>query len=943
MTLATLPGRLPTHTFRLMIVLTATFLACGSLAAQELTGSLIGKVVDPQGEPVQGAVVRVSSPARIGPPASRSTDEKGQLRFAALPAGTYSLQVVAPGMKDFHETGIRISAGATVPRTIQLALAGVAEAIVVEGLGSRIEARDAGFGTRIGNEDIRSIPTRRSSMFDFIRLAPGISPTSPSSGTATTVSAFGSGTNENQFLIDGTNTTCPCNGVARSEPGVDFIQEVQIQSVGASAEFGNMQGAVVNVITRQGGGRFFYDGAYYGQSSALTASPVDLPYIGSGTQESGYHREQYVDVTANAGGPAIKDRLWFFVGYQNLRDYDSQPGTDPGFARSYKVQKVIAKLTWLLAPGWQLNQSFHDEIGINPDRPTIATEYAATTSPHISVPAFTFGNLTHTTSGNTVWDFRVGRFNHTRDEISTAGILTIPSRFDRLTGITYDAPPRVGSVTISRATAKATLTRYQPAFLKADHQWKVGAQFERGEHVSTGFIPTDSRYEEQGGKPFQRITSLPSQTGGVALTASAFVTDAITIGDRVTINAGVRFDRSRASSQDLHAVATNGQETADIVQGLGTLYTWNIWSPRVGLTMKLTSNGRTMLRGSYGRFSQGVLTGEVEPFHPGATAVRTVGYDAATGDYTLPARVVDPKVNLLVDRDTSAPRTDEYSIGIDRAVGRDLGLAVAFIHKRGANFIGWRDTAGQYIDGALTLADGRSIAVKRLNTAVTPPAARRFLLSNEDRYSMDYNGLVLAAEKRRSHGWQAFGSYTRSRAYGMLPSSGSSAAGAQVSTVSPPQPSTFGRDPNDFTNATGLLPNDRPHMLRGMFSADLPRTGLVIAANVQFFSGKPWTAAAQTTTLPQGEVRVLLEPRGSRRLPSQTLLDLRVSHAFRLPGTGRIELLLDVLNALNDAAEESLVSEIQMTEIAISQTFGRPASFVDPRRVMLGLRMNFGR
>jgi len=56
------------------------------------------------------------------------------------------------------------------------------------------------------------------------------------------VSAFGSGTNENTFLIDGTNFTCPCNGVSRAEPGVDFIQEVQVQSVGASAEFGSVQG-----------------------------------------------------------------------------------------------------------------------------------------------------------------------------------------------------------------------------------------------------------------------------------------------------------------------------------------------------------------------------------------------------------------------------------------------------------------------------------------------------------------------------------------------------------------------------------------------------------------------------------------------------------------------------------------------------------------------------
>src|SRR5436309_2156560 len=117
-------------------------------------------------------------------------------------------------------------------------------------------------------------------MFDFLRTARGISATSPSSGTTTTVSAFGSGTNENQFLIDGTNFTCPCNGIARAEPGIDFIQEVQVQSLGASAEYGNVQGAVINVVTRQGSERFLHDASSYGQTSGLTSQPVTLSFPG---------------------------------------------------------------------------------------------------------------------------------------------------------------------------------------------------------------------------------------------------------------------------------------------------------------------------------------------------------------------------------------------------------------------------------------------------------------------------------------------------------------------------------------------------------------------------------------------------------------------------------------------------------------------------------------
>ena len=202
---------------------------------------------------------------------------------------------------------------------------------------------------------------------------------------------------------------------------------------------------------------------------------------------------------------------------------------------------------------------------------------------------------------------------------------------------------------------------------------------------------------------------------------------------------------------------------------------------------------------------------------------------------------------------------------------------------------------------------------------------------------MTYNGLVMVVEKRQSHGWQAFGSYTFSRAYGLQPSSGATAAGPQVSTVSPPQPSTFGRDPNDLTNATGRLPNDRPHMLRVMGSVDVPRTGLVIAANLQRFSGKPWASTA-LVTLPQGAVRILLEPRGSRRLSSQSPLDVRVSKKISFGELGRIELLVDVLNVFNDSAEEGLASDN-----LFSANFGQPTVFMDPRRVMFGVRLNLGR
>ena len=907
------------------------FLVPRAAVAQGLTGSLIGTVRDAQGGVLFGAVVRVGSPALIGGSATQTTNQKGQLRFPALPPGPYVLDIESPGFTSYHEDNVSIGAGATIERTAVLKLAGFAESVVVEGAGSRIEARDPGFGTRFGPEDLDAIPTRRASMFDFIRAAPGISPTSPGSPTATTVSAFGSGTNENQFLIDGTNFTCPCNGIARAEPGIDFIQEIQVQSIGASAEYGNVQGAVINVVTRQGGERFLYDASYYGQTAGLTSQPVQLPY-GSSQQASGYERATYHDFTTNIGGPAIRDRLWFFTGYQHLRDYDSQPGSDPQFPRTYEQDKIFVKVTWQLAHSWRLVQSVHDEFWVNPEQPTFVKPFEATLRLHASVPAITFGQLTHTSSSSTVWDVRVGRFVYARKDDPSTGDLTTPSRFDRATGVFSDAPQTFGGLTLIRTTAKATLNHYRPSLLGADHQWKIGGQIEKGEGYGPSIIPTGVRFVDDNGRPFQAISSDPSLTGGSFITAAAFASDAITVGDRLTISAGVRFDHSRAISQDLQAIDSTGHETDRIIGGLGTLYTWNLWSPRLGATMKLTADGRTILRGSYGRFSQGVLTGEFSAFHPGVTPVTTTAFDPRTGGYTRLVSVVDSKKNLLLDPGIRAPHTDEYSIGVDRELGRRLAVAVAYIRKDGTDFIGWTDVGGQYRERIQRLPDGTSVSVFEL---VNGTAARRFQLTNPNGYSLTYNGLVMAVEKRRSNGWQALGSYTFSRDEGLQAASGTTAAGAQSSTVALPN-LPFGRDPNDLTNAYGRLPNDRPHVFRTMGTVDVPGTGLVVAANLQIFSGKPWASTAQVV-LPQGDQRVQLEPRGSRRLSSQSLLDVRVSRTFHFGAASSIELLVDVLNALNDTAEESLASENQF-----STNFGQPTSFMDPRRAMVGVRLNLG-
>ena len=104
---------------------------------------------------------------------------------------------------------------------------------------------------------------------------------------------------------------------------------------------------------------------------------------------------------------------------------------------------------------------------------------------------------------------------------------------------------------------------------------------------------------------------------------------------------------------------------------------------------------------------------------------------------------VDPKANVALDPHTREPYTNEYSVGVDREIGRQLALSASYIRKDGHDLISWIDTGGAYRTTTVVLSDGSMIPVQALTSG---PASRRFLLTNPDGYSLTYNGLVLVAE-----------------------------------------------------------------------------------------------------------------------------------------------------------------------------------------------------
>jgi hypothetical protein len=886
--------------------------------------------MDGSGGVLPGASVVVSSPALITGDATTLADENGEFRFVRLAPGSYTLEIELAGFARYREEDVTVAVQGTVERSVVMQLAGITESISVQA-GSTVDAERTGLASRFDSTQLAAIPVRRFSMFDFIKAAPGVSPTSASSGNDASVSVFGSATNENLYLLDGTNFTCPCSGGPAPQPDVDIIQEIQVDSLGAAAEFGNIQGGVFNVVTKQGGNFFASDFSYYGQTDGLTGHPVELSCARCSAAQTEYVRVLYRDFTTHVGGPIVRNRIWFFGGYQYLRDSDSQPGTDPAFPRNSEFDKGFVKITWQVTPKLTWMSSLHNERWVSPQRPTIAQTFEATVRPSGTRPTATIGQVTSVVSNNTLWDARVSRFVAPQTSDPSTGDRTISNHVDLATGVQSGGPQGFGALTLTRTTFAGSLSHYR-SFLASAHAMKVGVQIEDGKHTTwTSFQNGVVSYTDNSGQPVQATFRQPSSTGGEFVAQGMYVMDTVRIGSRFTINAGVRFDHNRATSPDLDAHDAQGNETGATVNGLGTLYSWNVVSPRLGLTTRLTSDGRTIFRASYGRFHQGILTGELATVHPGLTPTTTAGFDQATGQYSRIISVVDPTINVRIDPNTRSPRTDQIGFSIDRDVARSATVTVAYVKKNGGDFIGWTDVAGVYRSETRTLADGRTVPVLALTNGT---ASRRFLLTNQSDYRLRYDGVMLAFDKGWSSGWQALASYTWSRTEGLEPSNGAPVGVGQASTTFG-NANTFGRDPNSLTNATGRLANDRTHIFRLMGSLAVPRTGVVVAANAQYLSGLPWAATAQVS-LPQGLTRILLETPGTRRLSSQTLLDVRVSRSFQFAGKGRFELLLDVLNALDSSGEERLADDN-----LFSQNFARPSVFVDPRRAMLGARVSF--
>ena len=300
--------------------LTALALVAGQVvfAQDATTGAVFGTVKNNKGIAIASAKIILDGGRGQ---MEYATDVTGQFRITGLIPGKYMFTVVAAGYDKVLKQTINVGMNQRTPVNVVLTAAAAATVEVVATTG-QIDATTVTTGAQFTSEQFSALPLGRS-FLSVAALSPGV----VGSGVDAANPSIGGGSGlENQYVIDGANTTNPGYGSSGSYStsygsmgsGInsDFISEVQVKGFALDAEYGQTTGGIVNAITKSGSNTFEGSAFAYFDIDSLQARNK-VPNL-SGTDYPLFDSSNRTEFGFTLSGPIIKDKLFFFVGYNPI-------------------------------------------------------------------------------------------------------------------------------------------------------------------------------------------------------------------------------------------------------------------------------------------------------------------------------------------------------------------------------------------------------------------------------------------------------------------------------------------------------------------------------------------------------------------------------------------------------------------------------------------------
>ncbi len=934
-------------------------------------GSIEGTVTDNTGAALPAVSVTITND---GTGVSRTivSNDSGLYRVPLLPLGTYTVMAELQGFKKLERKGVTLTAGATAVVNLQLEVGEFSETIAVTVDVPVVDTAKVDAGRNLTENEVKNLPLVSRNPYNFALLQPGVTGFENSEFGVPRFSANGTLLRINYQIDGNTNTQKDRAGLRLLPVSEVMVREVKVITSGYAPEYGQTTGMVYNAITPSGTNTLHGSGSYRFRRKAFSAYPF---YFSQPKTDDNRPDTKIDTITAELGGPVVKDKLHFFAGFENT--YRDLSGANP-ITITAANQALLGLNEPAVIPREQTARFFIGKLDYQ-----ISSSHRFTGRTIIfrnDSPANTGGGLNSIQRTNNFLDAMESTSGQlvsfltptTLNELRVQYARRVQSReANELTG-TGPAINVAGAANFGGSIAAASDVGFgftqgitqvidNVTFLRGNHSYKAGfdVQFINDDRTSALFqlytFPNVNAYlaARNGTNPksytnYQQLLGNPDFSMKSS-SYSGFIQDDWRLAPNFKLLYGFRYDYYKYPEGAPNApLIYNQQYNSDT----------NNFGPRLGIAWSPGQDSRSVIRASTGIMFDQMLLGAYESAIqanglPERTTVNVNPNAVGAPNFPnslaeLPPGFTPPAPSLTgVDPDFEVARTWQNNVQYEFAIGQQHYFTMGYTFVQGdllpvITNINPINPIGQ-------LGDGRPIFG-------APSAATRF----DPRFNQvnvvqsvgdsKYNALALQFGRRLSGGVQFDFNYTIGKGEDNAPLTSALSVQGDDGRI----------DPTNLERDRGPNIMDTRHSLNGAIVAQ-PRFGsglmgavfndLQFGAQIQFNSGLPINVRSSTDLNGDGILadRPLGVTRNSIYLPARYNIDLRVSRFIRFGGPFRAEVIAEFKNVMN-TLQTSALNRILATNAAGELPNGivpasaddlTPTGGYEQRAMQIGFKIHF--
>jgi hypothetical protein len=962
---------------------------CLALAApawaqsQAANGAIEGTITDSSGGVLPGVTVTLTN-VETGTERTVVTNERGLYRAPLLPLGTYRVVAELQGFKKFEQTDLKLSVGQTAVVNATLSVGAVSETITVSGDSPVLDAARIDIGHTMTDLEVHNLPLVARNPYNFALVQPGVTGYENVEFGVPRLAANGAAMRINYQIDGNTNTEKDRAGLRLLPMSEVMIQEVKVVTTGFAPEFGQTMGMVYNAVTPSGTNTFKGEGSYLFRRKPFSAFPF---FFGCGsttvaancpaiTAPADQKPDTRVDTgTADVGGPIVKNKLFFYGGWeQTRRDLSSgslitvdpaivaQVGVKPQPAAAPNVQTAkfaIGKADYQIDGNNRLTARwirFHNDAPYNSGGGTATLERA---TDFLDAMDSTAGQLVSSFGASKLNEFRFQYAHRHQSSVANADSGTGAAITISNPSISFGGPWSGTGQGNAGFDFKQNITQAIDNFtyIRAAHSYKFGFDWQHIYDERTNApqfaytFPTIAAYlaAKSGANPFG-YTTMSQITGNLSFNMStdvfsSFVQDDWQIAPSVKILYGVRYDLYKYP---------DGIGDAPLTSTHAFNIDKNNFGPRAGVAWSI--DAETILRASTGIMYDQPILGGYEQALQLSGSPRSPVYSFSGTSVGAPAfpngastGTVGIQSPWAIDPAFVVAHTWQSNAQLERAFGRDLTASIGFMYAKGGDLP--VVTNVNPINPIGALADGRPIFSTTASAATRLDPRFNQIQEVQSIGESTFKSMTLGLSKRYASGLSMNVQYSLGKGLDNTP----------LLTQLTVQSETGRSDPTSLARDLGPNPLDMRHSVNGnivyVSQSNSPNAlvrhllnGNEIGVLIQLNSGLPVNIPANRDLNGDGvsSDRPLFVARNPLYLTARKNVDVRYTRWIPLRGSARVEVIAELKNAFNIEQLQSITTNTAVDTLGnpLAPIPTDPYQFVNPsgfeqRKFQLGFKVRF--